>query len=112
MSEKVLHVNVVERDEVSAEWSSESFDRIAFAESLLERLRPTATRIALCRGLTKVRTESGRLWPETRTRWALLSIPPHASRRAIAFGIVELCRGAEDFDPWVLDALVGPYATP
>ncbi len=110
MSDKSRHVFEildVEEDKSLAEWSSESFDRMAFAEEVLGRLKPRQTRIALCRGLSRVRVEKGRLWPSDSLRWALLSIPPHASRRAITLGVLELCRGSSEIEPFVLDSLLG-----
>jgi hypothetical protein len=66
-----------------------------------------------------MRVESGRTWGRAGAeRWALLAIPPSASRRAIALAVVELAASArpkgEDVSedaaghrPWALDVLLG-----
>ncbi len=92
----------IERD--LAEEDDEHFDRFAFAAAALDLVRPPRTRVVLCCGTTRVRLESGRAWGRGEgARWALLSIPARASRRAIALAITELARGTQT--PWTLDVL-------
>ena len=94
-----------------AEEDDEAFDRMAFAAAALDLVRPPKTRVALCAGATRVRVESGRAWGRGEgARWAMLSIPARASRRAIALAITELARGSSA--PWALDLLLAqrdPY---
>jgi len=94
-----------------AEEDDEAFDRMAFAAAALELVRPPKTRVALCAGASSVRVESGRAWGRGEgARWAMLSIPARASRRAIALAVAELARGTAA--PWALDVLLAgqdPY---
>ena len=106
-----------ERDEDREEVSRESFDRIAFAERALAVVRPRGTTVAICEGHRRVRVERGRQWgagPDAR--WAMLTIPRHASRRAILDAILTLA--ADDparirepvgspYRAWTLDVLLG-----
>jgi hypothetical protein len=95
-----------ERERAAWESSSESFDRLAFAERALELLgAPQRTTIAICSGNTRVRIEGGRTWGNAGERWAMLVVPPNASRRAIALAVAEIAdRGA----PWAFAVLFGP----
>ena len=94
-----------------AEEDDEAFDRMAFAAAALELVRPPKTRVAICAGASRVRVESGRAWGRGEgARWAMLSIPARASRRAIALAVAELARGSSA--PWALDVLLSgqdPY---
>ena len=79
---------------------------MAFAVAALDLVRPPRTRVALCAGTSRVRVESGRAWGRGEgARWAMLSIPARASRRAIALAVAELSRGTAA--PWALDVLLG-----
>lgn len=95
-------------EDVLVETSDEAFDRLAFAEEALRRLPPSRTTVALCRGLTRVRVETGRAWDQEdpRGRWAILSVPPRASRRAITVAVAALA-GPRRAEPYVLDTLLG-----
>jgi hypothetical protein len=94
-----------ERDRVASESSAEAFDRIAFAERALELLRPPPrTTVAVCPGNTRVRVEAGRTWGKPGERWAMLVVPPNASRRAIVLAISEI---AGKSSPWAYDVLFG-----
>jgi hypothetical protein len=96
-----------EHDASSFETSTESFDRLAFAERVLAMLRPPKTRVAVCPGDAGVRVESGRRWGGgSDEKWAMLVVPPLASRRAITLAAVELSGGR--VEPYVLDVLLGP----
>jgi len=88
-----------------AEEDDEHFDRFAFAAAALDLVRPPRTRVAICSGSRRVRLESGRLWGQSEgARWAMLSIPARASRRAIALAVAELVRGGQT--AWALDVLL------
>ena len=124
--ENVLDVG---SDRVADETSDESFDRTAFARRAIDLVKPRRTTIAICEGATRMRVESGRLWGHARRdeataradatlspeaddgseRWALLAIPAHASRRAIALAVAQLARrpGA-----YALDVLMGEAGGP
>jgi hypothetical protein len=93
-----------ERDPAVDETSDERFDRAEFARRALELVNPPRTTVAVCEGASRMRVESGRLWGRGRDeRWAMLAVPPHASRRAIALAVAELARAPR---PWVLDVLL------
>jgi hypothetical protein len=90
--------------------SSESFDRIAFAQRALAIVRPPRTTVAICEGTRRVRVEAGRQWGGAPgERWAILSVPRDASRRAIAHAVLEL---ASEARPWALDVLIGEEGRP
>jgi hypothetical protein len=68
--------------------SSERFDRIAYAMSLLRLLKPPMT-VAVYPGSHFIHVERSR--PRNpREPWAILGIPPHATRETIASAIAEL----------------------
>lgn len=95
-----------EEVEDPAQSSTESFDRIAFAERALALVRPVGTTVAICEGSRHVRVEEGRQWgAPCGKRWAILSVPVNASRRAIASAILELGVGLAR--PFALDILIG-----
>jgi hypothetical protein len=105
-------------DRVVDESSDEVFDRGAFARHAIELLQPPRMTIAICEGAARMRVESGREWGHPRTgsppasdpveRWALLAIPSHASRRAIALAVAQLARGPRAY---ALDVLMGEAET-
>ena len=76
----------------------EVFDRIAYAAYALRLLgKKGRLTVAICPGASKVRVEEGndrRKGPGAR--WAILSIPPDASRATIAAAIVRLARREQD----------------
>jgi hypothetical protein len=87
------------------ETSDERFDRMVFAQHALDLVRLVGTRVAVCEGLSKVHVASGKNWRGGYDRWAVLSIPPRASRRAIALAVAELaaqCPAA----PFTFDVLL------
>ena len=101
--ENVLHI-APERDEAVDETSDEAFDRAAFARRALDLVRPQRTTVAICEGASRMRIESGRVWGRPQgTRWAMLAIPPRASKRAIALAVAEL---ASVPPPYALDVLL------
>jgi hypothetical protein len=81
-----------ERDLVMCETSDESFDRFAFAARALDLVRVQKTTVALCEGTSRVHVEAGKDLRAMRDerRWAMLFIPPRASRRAIAIAALSL----------------------
>jgi hypothetical protein len=98
-----------ERDRAAAEVSDERFDRAEFALRALELVRPRRTTVAMCQDAARLRVESGPRWGHPGEAWAMLTIPRHASRRAIALAVAELAGGAR---AWVLDVLLGTASDP
>jgi hypothetical protein len=109
-----------EEERVPDETSTERFDRVAFANRALDLLRPKRTTIAVCEGTTRLRVEAGRMWGRGDERWAMVCVPKTASRRAIAFALVELAArvgegpdgAGSTVDPYVLDVLLADDRTP
>ena len=100
-----------EREEDAILWQSshEVFDRIAFAERIVALVRPRDTTVAICEGMRRVRLQSGRQWGgPPGARWAILSIPRTASRRAIASAVLGLHLGGTK--PFALDLLASEAA--
>jgi hypothetical protein len=96
---------VWEIEHARLEASTEAFDRMSFARHALELIAPAHATIALCEGIFRVRVETGRAWGNPRGgRWAMISVPPRASRRAIALAMAELAD--EGVRPYVLDVLL------
>lgn len=84
--------------------SSEEFDRIAFAMRALRLLRPPMT-VAVYPRSRALSVETGRdLSTEPSGTWALLGIPPDASRAHIALAVAELA--SAERRPWLLDLLI------
>jgi len=93
--------------------SSESFDRVAFAERALALVRPPRMVVAVCPGSRRLRVEAGRQWGGSEgERWAVLEIPHDASRAAITRAVLTLGGPAATGDheraprPWAFDVLV------
>jgi hypothetical protein len=107
-----IELERLEEIDEQSQSSTESFDRIAFAERALALVRPPRTTVAICPGSRRVRVEAGRQWgAPLGERWAVLSVPVNASRRAIASAILELGDGSRP-RPWALDVLIGGCETP
>jgi len=101
-----IELERVEEIDESSQASTESFDRIAFAERALELVRPPGTTVAICPGARRVRVQAGRQWgAPIGQRWAVLSVPMNASRRAIANAVLELGDGTAP-RAWALDVLI------
>jgi hypothetical protein len=66
------------------------FDRIAFAMRALHRLRPKRMTVAVYSAVSALRVESGRDLRREGATWAIVGIPPHASREHIAYALAEL----------------------
>jgi hypothetical protein len=93
-----------EQARIAHEVSDERFDRVAFALRALDLVAPARTRVCVCTGERGVHVEAGRRWGHhAGARWAMLVVPPRASRRAIAIAVASL---AEDHAPWALDVLL------
>ncbi len=94
----------VERD--IAEEDTGAFDRMEFTMRALQMLCAPSTRVVLCEGHARVHVQHGRAWGPSRCRrWAIVSVPPRASRRAIALAVAELADGRAA--PYALDVLLG-----
>lgn len=69
----------------------EDFDRLAFAVRALRKLRPRRMKVALYQAVSSLRVESGRDFRRGEgATWAIVGIPPHASREHIAYALAEL----------------------
>jgi hypothetical protein len=68
--------------------SSEPFDRIAYAMALVRLLKPRMT-VAVYSRSHYVHVERGRQL-NAHEPWAILGVPPHATRESIASAVVEL----------------------
>ena len=77
-------------DRAVDETSDEAFDRTAFALRALDLVNPGRLTIAVCEGAARMRVESGPIWGQCNRRWALLAVPPKASKRAIALAVAEM----------------------
>jgi len=94
-----------ERDGTLWQSSDEPFDRLAFAERAVALVRPRGTTVAICEGRRRVRVEAGRQWGgPPGARWAILSVPKDASRRAIATAVLGLSDASAR--PYALDVLL------
>ncbi|MFT3764225.1 MAG: hypothetical protein QM820_01695 [Minicystis sp.] len=70
---------------------SEDFDRIAFAMRALRRLKPKRMKVAVYEAVSSLHVESGRDFRRGEgATWAMVGIPPHASREHIAYALAEL----------------------
>jgi hypothetical protein len=101
-----IQLELIEEVDETAQSSTESFDRVAFAERAVALVRPPGTRVAICPGARRLRVQAGRQWGAAPgARWAVLSLPADASRKAIARAILELGDGSVP-RPWALDVLI------
>ena len=95
-----------ERRVSASQWeldeSTEQFDRIAFAMQLLALLHPARMTVAVYERYEELRVERGRDLPCGST-WAMVGIPPYASRQHIALALAELAGVARV--PFVVDLL-------
>jgi hypothetical protein len=112
-----IELESLEQEKEVSESSAEIFDRIAFAERVIALVRPPKTRVAICEGRRRVHVESGRQWGSGKdARWAVVRVPPDASRRAIAQAVLGLyaAPSRDDDGPyrsgaptaWALDVLM------
>jgi hypothetical protein len=85
--------------------TSERFDRLAFAMRALALLRPTATRVAVYPRRSAISVEQGRdLEHGFLSRWAMVGIPPDATREHIVLALAEL--SPVPAPAYLLDALL------
>lgn len=100
-----IEIEYIEQAEDFAESSAESFDRMAFAERAIALVRPRTMTVALCEGSRRVRVEAGKQWgAQPGARWAIVSVPANASRRAITSAVLGLLEGSGK--AWALDVLM------
>lgn len=84
---------------------TERFDRIAFAIRVLGVLDPSRMSVAVYRSTLDLHMEHGRdLAGGPDAGWAIVGIPPHASRRTIAYALAELA--GQESVPFLVDVLV------
>ena len=106
-----IEIERIEQAEDLTESSTESFDRIAFTERAVSLVRPSKTTVAICEGSSHVDVVTGRQWGKPPgSRWAVVRVPPHASRRAITSALLELHQGASR--AWALDVLMTMLGRP
>jgi hypothetical protein len=71
------------------------FDRIAFAMRALRILRPKRMKVAVYPAVSTLQVASGREYGRgDGAMWAMVGIPPRASREHIAYALVELVGAA------------------
>jgi hypothetical protein len=86
------------------EHDREAFNRLAYAKHVLKVLS-LPTKVAICVGAEKLKVEhGGQPGARNRGRWAIVSIPPDASRAHIAIALAKLA--GRELDPYVLDTLL------
>lgn len=83
--------------------SFERFDRIAFAMRALRVVCPERMRVAVYTRTQNLRVERGRDLDRAEASWALVGIPPDASRQSIALALAELA--GLGTAPFVVDLL-------
>lgn len=106
-----IEIERLERAEALEESSAEEFDRIAFAERAIALIRPRNTTVAICEGSGRLTVEAGRQWgAPAGSRWAVVAVPPRASRRAIASAVLALHEGPPR--AWALDVLLSSLGGP
>lgn len=66
------------------------FDRLAFAMRALRRLRTGKMTVAVYSAVNALQVERGLDRRKDGASWALVGIPPHASREHIAYALAEL----------------------
>ena len=87
------------------------FDRIAFAMQALHRLRPKRMKVAVYQAVKTLHVERGRDHRRgDGATWAMVGIPPHASREHIAYALAELLGVAEV--PYTLQMLLALTCSP
>jgi hypothetical protein len=94
----------VERERRFEHEDPEPFDRLAFAMRALSLLRLPRMKIAVYTSVSALRVERGRELADPEAGWALVGIPPGASRARIAMALAELAGVAHR--PFVVDLLV------
>ncbi len=83
----------------------EDFDRVAFAVRVVRRLRPRRMTVAVYSAAASLRVETGRDYRGgAGATWAIVGVPPHASREHIVYALAELCGVASV--PYAVQALL------
>lgn len=96
---------VEERRRFARDSGIERFDRVAFALRAIEILKPPNMTVAVYQGRFELRIERGRRWGGPRgATWAMISVPPDASREDIVFALAELA--GTQLTPWLLSVLL------
>ena len=99
---------IEEKRSIARERAGELFDRIAFALRALEILKPKGMTVAVFHGRFDLRIERGRDWGRgPDATWAMVRIPPDASRERIILALTEL--SGLPATPWLLDTLMSPF---
>jgi len=99
------HYLVVEEQRTLDQTSSEQFDRIAFAMRALRLLRPHLT-VAVYPRARELHVERGRdLTGGPDATFAMLGVPPDASREHIALAVAELSGDRQS--PLLVELLLG-----
>jgi hypothetical protein len=94
----------VEFVEDPREHNAERFDRLAYATRVLRLLAPRGMTVVLCPGTERLVVREGKeLDPSRAPRWAMVSIPPDASRAHIAVSLARLA--GRQGEPFLLDVL-------
>jgi hypothetical protein len=94
---------IVEAQRVFESADGERYSRIDFALAVLDILRP-AIDVVVYPNLRRLQIKHGRNWSQhSRANWALIGIPPTASRYQVAYALAELVGKAQE--PFVVDLL-------
>jgi hypothetical protein len=100
---------IEEKRLIARDRGGESFDRIAFALRALEILKPRGMTVAVFHGRFDLKIERGRDWGGgPNATWAMVRIPPDASREHIILALTEL--SGLPAAPWLLDTLLSNRA--
>lgn len=84
------HVRIHEQQHLEYR-DDEDFDRMAFAMRALHRLRPKRMKVAVYETVSALCVEQGHDFRRGEgATWALVGIPPRASREHIAYALAEL----------------------
>ena len=99
---------IEEKRSIARERSGPPFDRIAFALRALELLKPRGMTVAVFTGRFDLQIERGRDWGRgPDATWAMVRIPPDASREHIVLALTEL--SGLPATPWLLDTLLSHH---
>jgi hypothetical protein len=94
---------IVETQRVFESGDAERYSRLDFALAVLDILRPDID-VVVYPGRRRLQIERGRNWSQRPdAAWALIGIPPNASRYQVAFALAELVGKAHE--PFVVDLL-------
>jgi hypothetical protein len=103
----LARLDAVDEERVIAdEGSRELFDRVAFALRAVELVRPRRMTVCVCEAKSKLTVDTGPTWGKRPSEsWALVRVPPTASRKAIALAVSRLGMTHES-EAYVLDVLM------